>query len=318
MTTRSPVVTMGVPVYNGERYLSACLDSLLAQTFEDFVVIVGDNASTDRTQEIARDYCSRDPRVRYHRNPVNVGCPRNFVKVFELSDTPYFRWAAADDLTAPQMLEQCIAILDGRPEIVQAYPRTLLIDENANVTGMHADDIHAVDDRPSERYIRVTDRIELCNAIYGVIRSDVLRRTAVLGPYIGSDITLQAELALYGRIWEVPEYLFLRRMHPQAQSAMSDEDRAKHYDPTASAPKISSQWRHLLERTRSVLRAPIPLTEKARIVKFLGRNSIRSRDKFSAELIRNLRLSLRRVVVRLGLLVGGWGISALDPWAAGF
>src|SRR5438128_763235 len=128
MNSRTPLLTIGVPVYNGERYLEACLDSLLAQTFEDFLIIICDNASTDRTQEIARAYCSRDRRVRYHLNAKNIGCPRNFVKVFELSNTPYFRWAAADDLSAPQLVEQCIRVLQERADVVQAYPRTLFID----------------------------------------------------------------------------------------------------------------------------------------------------------------------------------------------
>jgi glycosyltransferase involved in cell wall biosynthesis len=285
MTRPTPSVTIGVPVYNGERYLAACLDSLLAQTFRDFTIIVSDNASTDRTGEIAREYSRRHPEVRYHRNPVNIGCPRNFGKVFELSDTPYFRWASADDLSAPELLERCVEVLDSNPDVVQVYPRTLLIDAHSSVTRRYVDGIHTMDDRPSARYVHVTEKTGLCNAIYGVIRADALRRTALLGSYIGSDVPLQAELALHGKICELPEYLFLRRMHAEAQSAMSDDARAIHYDPAAPARKRPSAWRHFWERWRAVYRAPASLSEKARVARYLVRKSIKGRDGLGRELL---------------------------------
>jgi glycosyltransferase involved in cell wall biosynthesis len=295
MPRTSPRVTVGIPVYNGERYLAVCLDSLLSQTFADFEIIVCDNASTDRTEEITRQYAARDPRVRYHRNPVNIGCPRNFSRVVELCTTPFFRWASVDDLSAPTFVERCMEVLDARPEVVQAYPRTLTIDGDGNVTGEQLDDVHTDAARASDRYMAVTRRLGRCNAIYGVIRTDVLRQTALLGPYIGSDIPFQAELALYGAIVEVPEPLFFRRMHARAQSAMSDDERARHYDPAAATKKggkTCSLWRHLWERTRAVLRAPIASTEKMRILEFLARDALKSRDGLAAE----VSLSARRLL----------------------
>ncbi|HEX4682843.1 MAG TPA: glycosyltransferase [Gemmatimonadaceae bacterium] len=296
MPTTSPRVTIGVPVYNGERYLRICLDSLVSQTFSDIRIIVCDNASTDRTGDIARQYAERDARVQYHRNPVNIGCPRNFTRVVELCTTPFFRWASVDDLSAPTFVERCMEVLEARPDVVQAYPRTLTIDGDGRVTGEQVDDIRTDAARPSDRYLAVTRRLGRCNAIYGVIRTEVLRRTAVLGTYIGSDITFQAELALYGAIAEVPEALFFRRMHAQAQSAMSDEERARHYDPSLApkrARKTSSLWRHLWERTRSVVRAPIAPSEKIRILEFLARDAVKSRDGLAAEAAGNARRVLR-------------------------
>jgi glycosyltransferase involved in cell wall biosynthesis len=293
MTAQSPRVTIGVPVYNGERYLGACLDSLLAQTFTDFTVIVCDNASTDRTAEIARDYGARDSRVRYHRNSTNIGCPRNFVRVFELSDTPYFRWASADDQSAPEFVERCMDVLDRRADVVQAYPRTLLIDAAGRIIRKYEDGVCSDAESPYDRYRHVTESIGLCNAVYGVIRSDVLRRTGILGAYIGSDVVLQEELALHGKILELPEYLLLRRMHPEAQSAMSDAARTAHYDPASTSRKSSSPWRHLWERTQVVKRAPIAITEKARIMSYLARKAIMSRERYGRELMTNARRLLR-------------------------
>jgi hypothetical protein len=127
-----------------------------------------------------------------------------------------------------------------------------------------------------------------------VFRSDALRRTAIHGSYIGSDIPLQAEVALYGKIWEIPDYLFLRRMHAEAQSAMSAEERVRHYEPTATTVVASSHWRHLTERLRSVVRAPIPVAEKARIAAIVGRQYLMCRDEMFVEAVNSVRAILRR------------------------
>src|SRR5207249_10009521 len=129
----SPRVSIGVPVYNGERYLGATLDSLLAQTFGDFELIICDNASTDGTEAIARAYAGRDARVRYVRQERNLGPPRNYNHAFELSRGEYFRWFPSDDLAAPQSVARCVEVLDREPSVVLAYPKPTLIDEDGRV-----------------------------------------------------------------------------------------------------------------------------------------------------------------------------------------
>ena len=111
-TRHSPRLSIGLPVYNGERYLAEAFDCFLAQTFQDFEIIVCDNASTDHTAEICRSYAERDPRIRYYRNGKNLGAIPNFNRVFELSRSPLFKWAAHDDLYHPRYMETCIRILD--------------------------------------------------------------------------------------------------------------------------------------------------------------------------------------------------------------
>jgi len=95
-----PKLSIGLPVNNGEEFLPEVLDCFLARTFEDVEIIICDNASTDRTPRICRDYSERDPRARYIRNERNLGAVANFNRVFELSTTPLFKWAAHDDLVA--------------------------------------------------------------------------------------------------------------------------------------------------------------------------------------------------------------------------
>ena len=110
-----PRVTLGVPVFNGGPFLPETLDSLLNQTFSDLEVVISDNASTDRTEEICRAYAARDPRVRYYRNDVNRGAAWNHNRVFELARGEFFKWSAADDLCAPEFLTLCVAALDRDP-----------------------------------------------------------------------------------------------------------------------------------------------------------------------------------------------------------
>src|SRR5215471_14033382 len=99
-------VSLGLPVYNGQRYLAGAIQAILDQTFSDFELIICDNASTDETESICRDLAARDPRVRYHRNPANIGAAPNFNKTFELSTGEYFKWLAHDDLHEPTYLQR--------------------------------------------------------------------------------------------------------------------------------------------------------------------------------------------------------------------
>src|SRR5829696_2574440 len=120
-TTAVPRLTLGLPVYNGERYLAASLEALLGQTFTDFDLVISDNGSTDRTGEIARHYESIDPRVRYIHHPDNRGSTFNHNFVVDQTRGEFFKWVSHDDLYAPDLLAQCIAALDSRPEIALAH-----------------------------------------------------------------------------------------------------------------------------------------------------------------------------------------------------
>src|SRR5262245_56581544 len=117
-----PLVGIGLPVYNGERFLRQTLDSILAQTFKEFELIISDNSSTDKTEEICLEYSRRDARIRYIRQEINLGASRNYNLVFEMTAGKYFRWAAADDLFSADSLEICVATLEKYPEAVLCYP----------------------------------------------------------------------------------------------------------------------------------------------------------------------------------------------------
>jgi glycosyltransferase involved in cell wall biosynthesis len=223
-------VSIGIPVYNGERYLAACLDSLLAQTFTDFEILVSDNCSTDRTREISLAYARRDARVRYSRNERNIGHFANHALVVERATGAYFRWMAYDDLCSPRHLERCVAALDNAPEAVLAYTRTTFVDERDGELveiRSHAYRDDRVDlpmESPVRRLLGLVRGLGFCNVFYGLIRTDVLRATSIIKPVYGADRILLAELAARGRFVEIEEPLYVRRIHPRQVSKERSED----------------------------------------------------------------------------------------------
>src|ERR1700755_2990081 len=131
---RKPTLSVGLPVYNGERYLARAIDSLLNQDFEDFELIISDNGSSDRTEAICREAAARDPRVCYFRSEQNRGATWNFRRVFELSQGEFFKYAAYDDECYPTMLRRCMeAMVEGGPDVALVYTRSETIDEDSAV-----------------------------------------------------------------------------------------------------------------------------------------------------------------------------------------
>ena len=285
MPRREPLVTIGMPVYNGARHLRATLDSLLAQTLGDFELIISDNASTDETEAICRSYARADSRIRYHRADVNIGAPGNYRRAFELSSSPYFKWANADDVVASEFLERCLPVLSRDAEVGLAYARTQLIDGDGARISEYDDDLRLTSPSPYRRFRDAMERVGLCNVIYGVVRSDVLRRTRLMGSFMASDRVLVAELALHGRFHEVPEVLFFRRMHADAYSSQTDPARLlEFYNPQDTRRVALFRWRHLQEYARAVGRAPLPLRDRVRLWPYLMRTAVWQRRLLAREL----------------------------------
>ena len=286
MTSRSlPRITVGVPVYNGERYLAWTLDSLLNQTVRDFVVLVGDNASTDGTAAIIQAYAARDPRVRHVRHPRNLGAAVNYSRLCEMAETEFFRWSAADDCSEPRFLEACLEGLERNPEAVLVYPRIMMIDAQGQPLEEYEEGLHLPHSRPSDRFFTLLQNTGLCNALYGLGRTRALRRTRLLGSYRGSDIVFQAELSLYGKILEVPETLLMRRMHADCFTNMTLEQQRQFYNPDRRQRLEMYRWRHLAENVRSIIRAPISVRERGRLLAGLARRAVWVRDLLLKEIV---------------------------------
>src|SRR5579862_2506274 len=261
--SRNISVSIGLPVYNGERFLESTLDSLLVQTYRDFELIICDNCSSDRTESICRSYAARDARIRYYRNSVNIGAPRNFNRTVELASGGFFKWAAVGDLVAPQLIERCLAVLEQRPEVVLCYPKTRLIDESGNPLRDYDDKLDLQFATPQQRLAHLLWNLHMCNAPFGLFRTAALRQTRLFGAFPDSDHVFLAEIALLGRVVELPERLFSRRMFENsAVKYPSLYDRLAFVDPGKRRQWHFPHWDLFLAHLSAIQRAPLSWLER--------------------------------------------------------
>jgi glycosyltransferase involved in cell wall biosynthesis len=265
-----PQVSIGLPVYNGGRFLRPCLDSLLHQTFTDFELIICDNASTDDTEQVCREYLSRDSRIAYYRNAENVGAARNYNLTFDLASGRYFKWSSHDDLCGAQFLERCVEALERNPEIVLAYPKMVDIDVEGRTIGVRnishiPRSERGAAARTHQRFRRLIRTDYTVEEIFGVIRADVLRKTSLIKSYTDSDRTLLAEIGLYGRFVEVPEVLFFHRMHEEMSTrAFPDwQERAAWFDPSKRGRPGYPMFKQFSEYLRIIWVSPVGRVSKA-------------------------------------------------------
>lgn len=210
----APRVTVGLPVYNGEDYLAEAIESILAQTFRDFELVVSDNASTDRTSEICRRYAQQDDRIRYHREETNLGGSWNFNRVVELARGEYFRWAAHDDTIRPSYLERCVGVLDADPSVVLCHTAVEIIDAAGDNQGLHVDPPMRRDAGTAHvRFRDVATQGGRNHQIFGVVRTAALARMPPYGSHANADGVLLARLSLIGRFVKLDEPLQLMRVH---------------------------------------------------------------------------------------------------------
>lgn len=262
-----PKVSIGLPVYNGEKYLGAAVDSILSQDFEDFDLVLCDNASTDRTAEICQAYAARDKRVRYVRNATNIGAAPNHNRVVELATGQYFKWAAHDDVSKPGLLKRCVEVLEqAPPSVALVYPRFEIIDDDGNLIGDHegVSSIETRAERPHRRVSHVLRRIGMGTAMYGLMRIETVRKTRRIASFDRSDYVLLAELSMLGELWEIPETLLSRRLHAGHSAAIHPTVKAINawYNPTANGDRLPQRERLAVEYARSAFRLPIATTDK--------------------------------------------------------
>jgi len=257
-----PRVSIGLPIFNGENYLKEALDSILAQTYTDFELIISDNASADRTQQICRAYAAMENRIRYYRNERNLGAPRNFNRVFELSLGEYFKWAAYDDVLAPEYLQKCVSVLDKDPSIVLCHTKTGRIDEHGALMGTYDHKMRIDSQKPHERFGDLISIHNPCWPIFGVVRASTLRMTPLIGNYARADRNLLAEIGLLGQIYEIPESLFFRRDHPQAYTRRKNYREWQMAWWTNASWINFTHWKNCIEFFRSLKRVPLNWSER--------------------------------------------------------
>jgi glycosyltransferase involved in cell wall biosynthesis len=287
-----PRVAIGMPVWNGERFISEAIDSILAQTYDDFELVISDNASTDATAEICRAYAKRDTRIRYIRQEKNVGGHPNHNVVFHRSSSEYFRWAAADDVLAPELIQECVRVLDEDRDIVVCSPATVLINEDGSPVGYSPQHKDMVDNYgtvwpislekhaqvtsadPVDRFAAVLWDVHLCFEIYGLIRRSALERTSLLMPYYGADKVVLAELSLLGRYHLLEAPLFYRRCHPgQASVGQSRRDLVM-WSSGRKSQILPREARMMAAYVRAALSAKLTPVQKSRCLSVIGRRAL--------------------------------------------
>jgi hypothetical protein len=295
MTDRSPRVTIGVPVYNGAKYLALALDSILAQTFTDFEVLISDNASADATAKIARRYASRDSRIRFERQATNRGAAWNYNRVMRDCRSPYFKWMAHDDVIGPNYLAACVATLDRSTDVCWCQSLVQLIDADGAVVRGNINawnnphtamtDIHSVQsfdpggrhgDRSageaSVRFAAVLLGAAWCLDGYGLMRTSVLQQTRGYLPTYGTEKILVGELSLLGRYAEVPEPLQMIRVHDEASGSLASTAEQQAY----MGARSSNRWAHprlqlLSDQWTAIGRAPLSRGERLRCYAVVAR-----------------------------------------------
>lgn len=272
--TTVPRLSIGLPVYNGEQYLPEALDALLGQSYDDFELIISDNASTDGTGDICRRYRAMDSRIRYVRLPKNVGAGPNHNYVFTLGRGELWKWASHDDLYGRDLLLRCVEALDERPHMVLAHTTNAIIDGDGRATQVF--DYRLATDSP---YAPLRFRSLLFEPggddFYGVIRADVLRRVAPHNSYHHADRTFVAEIALNGPFYQVPELLYFRRDHPTRAERANPTKRTRcaNLDPRRSSrlrhPTVRLLGEYVLGFVSAIRRAPITPAERAECYRYL-------------------------------------------------
>lgn len=278
-------VYIGLPVYNGERFLPDALESLVAQTLGDFTVLISDNASTDRTGEIGRAVAARDPRFVYHRHEVNRGAAPNFNFCVDRAEGTYFKWMAHDDLCLPDYLARCVERLDWDPGAVLCQSRVRRIDAEGRLGERYQRELNLDDPDPVVRFARAMALDHGCVSIFGVIRLDALKRTPRIAPFVGSDRPLLAELALRGRLAYVDEELFNWRDHADRSVKLVDRrQRQAWFDPKGKPLWSSLFVRQLLANQNAALRVPGAMGDKMRAFSSTVAWAVRSRRPLARDL----------------------------------
>ncbi len=214
----TPRTVFGMTLYNNARHLPEALDSLLAQTDPDFGLVMLDDGSSDGTEQIARAYLQRDTRLRYVRHVSRQGMVAGWRAAFEharreFGAAPYFAWASDHDVWRPEWLARAKAELDGHPEAVLAYPRSLRIDAAGGILGKEPKTFETVGLATArERWLRFSgDAAGAGDLVYGLMRVDAMERAGVFRPVLLPDRLLMLEMTLQGEFRQVPEVLWLRR-----------------------------------------------------------------------------------------------------------
>lgn len=241
-----PLVTVGLTTYKAERYVRECLDSLLAQTTQDFEVVIADNASPDRTYEICQEYAARDPRIHVVRADRNLGVAANLNRVFELGRGQFFCWASANDWYAPRFLERCLEPMISDSEVDLVASQIAVFEHRLDEAKPDIQQIDGNIDDDLDRFIACL-RMRDGRMFRGVFRAQVVRRMGPLSWRFGQDIMTVAKVSAQGKVRMLDEHphYFERHAPGTVTHRVPPHQRVSHYEP------IGGLGAYVMHRTRN-------------------------------------------------------------------
>lgn len=206
LNTLKPKVSIGMPVYNGEKYIKEAIDSLLAQTFTDFELIISDNCSEDGTEAICQHYVDKDSRVSYIRQNRNIGASENFEFVLQKSVGEFFMWAAYDDRWSTSFIDKLTRALIENNDAGLAF-------SNYRIRNLETNEESSVIVSPRDSKVKAFNYLmgilNMCpSMIYGLYKTSLIRGTK-FKPFDFADVNFISELGLRSRIIILDDFLYV-------------------------------------------------------------------------------------------------------------
>jgi len=278
-----------MPAYNSEAWLEQSVRSILEQSFEDLELIISDNASEDGTEQLCRKLAAQDPRIRYLKQPRNIGVANNYNAVLLEASGVYFKWASSNDLCDPGLIAQCVTVLDADPNCVLCHSRTRLILGESGRMEDYQEDSNLRQKRPVERFTAFLNGLQLNNVMNGVMRTAAIRRTGLYRNYLSGDIIMIGELALLGEFVQLPDFLFYRRIDERTATRLMPADIVRgYYDPSGRSKMPFIKWRTNLAFVTAPWRLNLRICEAVPVSLHALRRAVWDR--------RELMLELRQVI----------------------
>lgn len=256
MNTASPLVSIGVAIYNEEKFLRQSLESILSQDYPHIEIIISDNASTDKTHSICKEFIEKDSRIAYYRSNENIGAHANAFKTINVAKGKYYMYAPGHDLWDPTFVSKAVSLMEEDPEVVLCYSRTMRIDMNDNPLGPAHNSWDLRGLSPVDRLTYLVNHISGGDPCNGLIRLEYLKKFDRKFVW-GFDQVMLAYFTLAGTIAHIPEPLFFWRMTDDERVESRKATVPQDNDPLNSRKMLSMSmtelWRQMGEATIQVI-----------------------------------------------------------------
>ena len=221
----APLVTIGIPVFNGEKFLKRRLDSILDQTYKNFEVIISDNASIDNTSKICQNIIKKEKNIHYHLQKKNIGYVNNFNYLIKNASGEYFVIAAVDDIWEPTFLEKNVNILQSNNNIVGSIGKVeyfgrskikhkssgsiqvlkkIARKQNVNILEKHVQSTSGGFNQKIDEYLRFNQG----SFVYGLFRTNAVQKNIIPGPLAAWDLAFILNILKFGDLHVIDEILF--------------------------------------------------------------------------------------------------------------